>query len=85
MSSLLATGRNHLTGMQLPLSFLDTDYIGRFHRFASHLRASQAYAGIGIFQQEIASETVPYEALVYQLATRFPGLEVFSPEMYGSP
>jgi|GEM_PF-5989237 hypothetical protein len=65
--------------IQLPLSYLNPDFIGRFHRFASILRATQAYAGVGILQRPSIGSAAPYETLVYELAQRYPGLEVFSP------
>jgi|SRR5579884_28704 len=71
----------HLSSLtiSLPLLSLNADYIGRFHRFASLLRVSQAYAGVGLIQS--LANTGKYESLIYEVAQRFPAAEVFSPAM----
>lgn len=65
--------------IQLPLSYLNGDFIGRFHRFASILRVTHAYAGVAVLQRQSLESAVPHESLVYRLAHRNPGLDVFSP------
>ncbi|WP_263381584.1 DUF3396 domain-containing protein [Granulicella arctica] len=67
---------------QLPLAHLNSDFIIRFQRFASLLKADQAYAGIGVLQSPGSTIAARAGHLAYALATRYPGLEVFSPSHF---
>ena len=65
--------------LQLPLMYMNAEFILRFQKYASDLSADQAYGGVGVMQRPGTAYAHAAAYLVYMLATQHPGLQVFSP------